>query len=112
VESIRRTLMEQTPFALLAQASSFVEIATERPLDRIGPPCEEVLDGPEFVSTLVDSGRPELIVLAKAMATLMPDGPVTQQLRTPTPPAGAPRWASTSWGGPRRRCRPLPRWSG
>jgi len=95
VAGIRPLLAAPTPFELMVQASGFVEIATERPMDGLGPEQMRRVDGPEFVGSLVDSGWPELIVLGKAMATLLPDSAVVRRLRTQALPSDAPGWAST-----------------
>ena len=88
-------LAARTPFELMVQASGFVEIATERPMDGLGPERMGQVDGPEFVGSLVDSGWPELIVLGKAMATFLPDSAVVRRLRAQPLPSDAPEWAST-----------------
>ncbi len=88
-------LTAPTPFDLMVHASGFVEIATERPMDRLGPELGERVDGPEFLGSLIDSGWPELTVFGKAMATLLPDSAVVRRLRAPALPLGAPAWAST-----------------
>jgi hypothetical protein len=95
VAGIRPLLAARTAFDLLVQASGFVEIATARPMDRLGPARMERIDGPEFLGSLIDSGWPELIVLGKAMATLLPDRAVVRRLRSQALPSGAPAWAST-----------------
>jgi hypothetical protein len=95
VVGIRSLLTASTPFELMVQASGFVEIATERPMGRLGPGRMGRVDGPEFLGSLVDSGWPELIVLGKAMATLLSDSAVVRRLRTQALPSDAPEWAFT-----------------
>ncbi len=95
VAGVRSLLAARTPFELMVQASGFVEIATERPMDGLGPERMGQVDGPEFVGSLVDSGWPELIVLGKAMATFLPDSAVVRRLRAQPLPSDAPEWAST-----------------
>ena len=93
-------LTAPTPFDLMVQASGFVEIATERPVDGwsdgLGPDRIGRVDGPEFLGSLIDSGWPELIVLGKAMATLLPDSAVVRRLRAQALPPHAPAWASAT----------------
>lgn len=81
VAGIRLLLAAPTPFELLVQASGFVEVATERPMDRLGPERMGRVDGAELVGSLIDSDWPELKVLRRAIATLMPDRPVVRRLR-------------------------------
>ena len=95
VGGIRPVLAAPTPFELRVQASGFVEIATERPMDRLGPERMGRVDGPELLGSLVDAGWPELIVLGKAMAMLLPDSAVVRRLRIQPLPSDAPGWAST-----------------
>ncbi len=95
VVGIRPLLAAPTPFELMVQASGFVEITTKRPMDRLGPERMGRIDGPEFLGSLVDSGWPELIVLGKAMATLLSDSAVARRLRTQALPSDAPVWAAT-----------------
>ena len=95
VAGLRPLLRASTPFDLLVQASGFVEILTERPNKPLGPERVQRTDGPEFVNSLVDSGWPEPLMLAKAMAVMLPDRPLRQHIRSRPLPSGAPRWAAT-----------------
>ncbi len=95
IRGLRALVAAPTPYDLMAVASSFVEIATERPLKPLGPERMAQFEGPGFLGSLVDSPRPELIVLGKAMATLLPDTAVVRRLRNQALPSGAPVWAST-----------------
>ncbi len=79
----------------MVQASGFIEILTERPNKPLGRERTQRTEAPEFLNSLVDSGWPELLVLAKAMAVLLPDRPFVQRLRTRALPSGAPAWAAT-----------------
>lgn len=95
VAGILPLLAAPTAFDLLSTASGFVEIVTERPLDQLGPGRVDKVDGPDFLGSLLRPEWPELAVLGRAMATLLPDRPMVRQLREQPLPPGAPAWAST-----------------
>ena len=95
VAGIRPLLAAPTTFSLLLQASGLVEIVTDRPLDRLGSDRLGRVDGPDFLGSLIGSRWPELVVLGKAMAILLPDRPIVRTLRSQPLPPGSPAWAST-----------------
>jgi len=99
VAGIRPLLAAPTAFRLLEPASGLVEIVTDRPLDRLGSERSDRVDGPDFLGSLIGSGWPELVVLRKAMAIVLPDRPIARSFARSAASrchrvrrSGRPRW--------------------
>jgi len=99
VAGIRPLLAAPTAFRLLEPASGLVEIVTDRPLDRLGSERSDRVDRPDFLGSLIGSGWPELVVLRKAMAIVLPDRPIARSFARSAASrchrvrrSGRPRW--------------------
>ncbi len=98
VAEAQEAIREATPFSLMAMASGFIEVTTERPADRLTRADRDRVSAPELFESFTQSGFGAMSCLALAVATMHPDPLIVKRIRRSPgalPPDGGPRWLAT-----------------
>lgn len=98
VAQAQEAIRESSPFSLLAMASGYIEVTTERPADRFTRADRDRVPAVELFESFTQSGFGAMSCLALAVATMHPDPMIVRRIRRDPgalPHDGGPPWLAT-----------------